>query len=481
MTHPVRFVGLAAFLALVSAFAAVPQASAATSATAANVYIQVQGPAGAVYAFHVSSTGQVTAISGSPFKPAGLIIGATASRFFTLGKTLIHSYGLASGGAIQSQLGQIGYFNYPGSSCGGGESSAVLDHTGKYIYVLLQGGGSGTCAAYQSYAINSNGTFTFNGDTEESLTSGGGADNPSILGNETFAYADSFYSHDNTVIGFRRESSGTLALMPFNETDPTLDGGPNYTPYQPDASPAGNYLVLGLLPYDTNPPKLGSYTVDAQGNISSTNTSSNMPTSPFDGFASTFSPAGDLFAIYADNGTQTWLGNGIEIYKFNGAEPLTPYQTLLNGTPIDQVLWDSSNHMYAISKANNRLYVFSVTSTSITQEASWSISSPFRMVVVSAATSVSGCTTGNDITVCQPQQNQTVSSPFQVQATTTLGSPTWRFELWDANSGTKLVSVDNSNTMNATVSLPSGQHRLAFVARLADGTRRELDVSVSVK
>jgi hypothetical protein len=77
------------------------------------------------------------------------------------------------------------------------------------------------------------------------------------------------------------------------------------------------------------------------------------------------------------------LGNGIQIYNFNGAGPLTPYKTLLNGTPIDQVAWDSSNHMYAISQSTNTLYVFTVTSTSVTQDTAWSIGSPFKMIVVS--------------------------------------------------------------------------------------------------
>jgi len=81
--------------------------------------------------------------------------------------------------------------------------------------------------------------------------------------------------------------------------------------------------------------------------------------------------------------------------------------------------------------------------------------------------------------VCSPTAGSTVSSPVNVQASTTLGNPTYRFELWDG--GTKLFTVRDSNTMNTTVSLAAGSHKLAFVARLADGTRKELDVNVTVK
>jgi hypothetical protein len=39
--------------------------------------------------------------------------------------------------------------------------------------------------------------------------------------------------------------------------------------------------------------------------------------------------------------------------------------------------------MYAISKAANKLYVFTVTPTSVTEDTAWSIGSPYKMVVVS--------------------------------------------------------------------------------------------------
>jgi hypothetical protein len=387
MNHGTRGLGFAASLLLVSTVALLPQAGASTPSTAAYVYIQIQGPEGAVYGFRASSTGQLSTISGSPFKPAGLVIGSNKSQLITLGETLLHSYGIASDGAIGPQLEQNPYTDYSGGACGGPSGgSAVLDHSGKYVYVLLQNGGDGACATYQSFNINSAGAFNGVGDTEVNTSGGEDVDLPSILGNESFAYANEWTGHYSGLIGFRRESSGTLEAMQFSETDPTLSGS-LYLPAYPDASPTGNYVVVQLYPDngggDSNPPQLGSYTVNSQGNISSTNTSSNMPTSPFtNNFATTFSPSGDLFVIWADNGAGPG-GNGIQIYNFNGAAPLTPYKTLLSGTPIEEVAWDSSNHLYAISKSDNKLYVFTVTPTSVTEDSSWSIGSPYNMIVVS--------------------------------------------------------------------------------------------------
>ncbi len=473
MMHAVRGLGVAATLAFAFSLAVAPQARA--QSTAAYVYIQIQGPAGAVYGYSANSSGQLTAIPGSPFKPGTQIVGSNKAEFLTMGKTLIHSYAVSSDGAIGSQLSQIPFLDYAGSSCGGGtngQAGGVLDHSGQYIYVLLENGGDGSCAAYQTYKINSGGTFTFDGDTEENFGQQSGpnfasVDLPSILGNESFAYADESSGHLSYPIGFRRESSGTLETMQFSETDPSLGGSTgNYDVEYPDASPTGNYVVFQLYPYNSNPPQLGSYTVDSQGNLSTTNTSSNMPTSALEGPYSTFSPDGKMFAFYANaNGGVGNPGNGIEIYNFNGAAPLTLYKTLLAGTPIDQVSWDSSNHLYAISTHLNKLYVFTVTSTSVTQDTTFSIGSPWSMVVVSEAATGGGgsCAvpTSNGVNVCSPANDATVTSPVQISAAATVSGGVYRFELW--NGATKLLSEDNG-VMDQTVSLAPGSYKLIFDA-----------------
>jgi hypothetical protein len=272
MMHSVRGLGLAASLVLVSTLAVAPKASAASTPTAAAyVYIQIQGAAGAVYGLSASSTGQLSAIPGAPWKPAGQIIGSTSTKFFTLGADLIHSYGIASNGALQAQLAQMPILDYTGSDCGGGstgEDGAVLDHTGKYIYVMLDDGFryNESCGAYQAYLINSDGSFAFDGETQITgpLNTGDsfyGFGLPSILGNETFAYSE--YNaggppENEYLSGFRRESSGTLDYsLQIDATAPTIPNG-YYAALSPDASPAGNYVVLQLFPEWTAPPATGS-------------------------------------------------------------------------------------------------------------------------------------------------------------------------------------------------------------------------------
>ena len=480
MKHAAQGLGLAASLALASTMTIVPQVKA--QSTSANVYIQVQGPSGAVYGYNASSNGQLTAIPGSPFKPGTQIVGGTPSRLFTLGKTLLHSYTLASNGAMQGQASQIPFLDYAGGSCGSasaGQSSAVLDHSGQYMYVLLQWNADASCSAYQTYKINSDGSFTFMGDTEEDYGSQSGSVNPTsvdlptILGNEKFAYADMSSGHNSGLIGFQRESAGTLDLMKFAEQDPLLDGAANYMPDFPDASPTGSYVVVPLYPYNSNPPQLGSYTVDAQGNISSTNTSSNMPTSSLIGPGSTFSPDGSLFVLYSGDGPGT-QGNGIEVYNFNGAAPLTLNKKLLTGTPINQVAWDNSGHLFAISRVQNRLWVFTVTPGSVAQDASIPITSPLSMVVVSQPASTGGgggsgpCTvpSGDGINVCSPDEGSTVTSPVQINAGANVSGGVYRFELWSGN--TKLVS-ETEGMIDQSITLAPGTYHLTFDARNSSG------------
>jgi hypothetical protein len=377
--------------------------------------------------------------------------------------------------------------DYTDGSCGG-PTDAELDHSGRYVYVLLQG----TCAFYQSYMINNDNSFTFDGGTQVNAPAGqtAGFGLPSILGNESFAYANEWVDHYSNLNGFRRQNSGTLELMQFGETDPTLPPPCSvctgqYLPAYPDASPTGNYVVVQLYPNDgsgdSGRPQLGSYTVDSSGNISTTNTSTNMPTSALEPSDSAFSPSGNLFVLGGDamDGVGE-PGNGIEIYNFDGANPLTLYKKLLTGTPIDQVAWDSSNHLYAISYAANKLYVFTVTSTSVTQDSTVSIGSPFKLVVVSqAATGGGSCSvpsTGG-INVCAPDENASVTSPVAINAAASISGGIYRFSLW--NGSTKLLSEDNG-IMNDTVSLAPGTYHLIFDARNSSGVHEYAKRDITV-
>jgi hypothetical protein len=473
-----RVSGLAATLAFVFSLAAVPQISA--QSTQAHIYVQSGGNSGPVYGYTALSNGQFPAISGSPFKPGTKIVGGTGSKFFTVGKTLLHSYAVGSNGALGSQLSQVGFFNYAGGSCGNSADpvgpQAVLDHTGKTVYVLLQGGGGQLCTTYQTYNVNSDGSFTFNGDSQVSVESGGYTTVPSILGNETFAYADSFLPFNNQVIGFRRESSGTLQYTGL--VNPTFSGNAGYVSYRPDASPTENFVVLREVPNDTGYPQLGSFSVGSNGALTSTNTSANMPQTNLQVTESAFSPDGVFYAVAGDNG-QNQPGSGLKLYQFNGASPLT----LISYTvydPIDQIAWDTSGHLYAVSTIENKLFIYTVLSQGgMVRSATYSIPGPVNLAVVSTAAASCGESTVNAVNVCSPTENSTVSSPVQINAAANMDGGVYRFELWSGS--TKLINVRYSGIMNQPLTLAPGTYHLTFVAVNTIGTKATATRDITVK
>ena len=87
------------------------------------------------------------------------------------------------------------------------------------------------------------------------------------------------------------------------------------------------------------------------------------------------SPSGKLLA-YAG-------GEGLQIFHFNGASPITHYTGLLTTDPIDEMFWDNNNHLYAIGHTSNKLYVFTITATSHQQApgSPYTISSPGNIIV----------------------------------------------------------------------------------------------------
>ncbi len=71
------------------------------------------------------------------------------------------------------------------------------------------------------------------------------------------------------------------------------------------------------------------------------------------------SPSGKLLAV---GGTA-----GLQIFHFNGSDPITHYTGLLTTDDVSQFFWDNDNHLYAISQTSGKLFVFTVTPTNVSQ------------------------------------------------------------------------------------------------------------------
>jgi hypothetical protein len=69
------------------------------------------------------------------------------------------------------------------------------------------------------------------------------------------------------------------------------------------------------------------------------------------------SPSGKLLAVGGSA--------GLQIFHFNGANPITPYTGLIGLEQYDQFRWDNYNHLYAINNSTGHLHIFTVTPTSV--------------------------------------------------------------------------------------------------------------------
>jgi hypothetical protein len=124
-------------------------------------------------------------------------------------------------------------------------------------------------------------------------------------------------------------------------------------------------VAVALAPLTSNwgsdgPTQLATYTVDSSGNLTTTSTFENMP-SVLVGSVTDYwrSPSGKFLAV---GGT-----SGLQIFRFNGANPITRKTGLVTTKEVDQMFWDNANPLYAISRSAGKLFVFTVTATSVTQ------------------------------------------------------------------------------------------------------------------
>jgi hypothetical protein len=389
-THMVlRSTGLAVVTLFATSLAlASPEITANQEATVAApapvAYVYVQTLKG-VNLYYAAANGALTLVPGSPFQTVGEMVGSNGKYFFSLGTHWIHVYPIAANGAIKPQVSQINTQNYTGDDCGSA-MYGVLDHTGQDLYILIGVPGVfPACSAYQSFRVNeTTGALTFVGGTKQF-----GVMAPlAITANDRFAYStnDANNSGGLPFIGFAREASGALGTLNLTETDPTPPFPWNWIPWIVRADPA-NHLAVALGSVENwasplqqfGPVQLGSYSVDTQGNITTTNTPEQMPVPDVGPTLMTMSPSGNVLAVagtdllYATCGwctidlQVTLRGTGLQLFHFNGSQPITPFGKTLTTNSIDQAQWDRNGHLYAVSEDTGKLYVYTVTAASITQ------------------------------------------------------------------------------------------------------------------
>jgi hypothetical protein len=348
----------------------------------ADVYVQTQS---GVNVYSANSAGALTLVKGSPFAESGQMEGINGKYLISVGTDYLHSYGIEANGAVSGQASEINTQAYGGSQCGNTDAAgAILDHSGQYFFVQLFGasydqGENTTCAAWQTYKVASNGSFTYLGDNVLDYSTDSSAlaiSIPTISSNDQFGFG--WYSTElaPAFAGLSRDSGGVLEENTnFSATYPTPDPSPsgdnNYFPTTMAADNSGHLAVVMIESFTTAypgpPAQLASYTIGSTGKLTTTNTYKNMPvlwgtaaqTIPTPSVIA-MSPAGNLVAVggYA----------GLQIFHFNGGSPITALSPqMLTNVNFDRFAWDKNNHLYALSYPSNELYVFNVTTTGYSQ------------------------------------------------------------------------------------------------------------------
>jgi len=333
----------------------------ANSSAVAYVYVSNSPSSGTgqISAYAAASNGALTPITGSPFQFNDGYMAVNGAYLFAnennQNASQVDSFSIASDGALILREVKL-------IESSPGLVSVYLDHTGSTLY----GDYYTTNNDYLQYTIDqSNGELTYLGDL-----SGGPANNSvvSFIGNNAYAYSSSCYQFTPEIIGVQRASDGALSYISnFAPPFPGTKKAGFYCPWLAAADPT-DHLAIAMQPLNSNwvptgAYQLATYTVDdSTGNLTTTSTYSDMPFTEAGGAAGTYnsylndywmSPAGNLLAVAGSS--------GLQVFHFNGANPITQYTKLLVTDDVDQVFWDNSNHLYALGRAAGELWVFTVT------------------------------------------------------------------------------------------------------------------------
>jgi hypothetical protein len=232
----------------------------------------------------------------------------------------------------------------------------------------------------------------------------------------------------------------------------------------------------------SGPPALASFDVDYSGNTIYNGTMLKISVNPM---SMTINPQGNLLAVggsasNTDNsgGTQT---AGLQVFHFNGGNPITSFSGVLTTAPINAIEWDGNNHLYALSNSTKRLYAYTVTSSGITAVpgSPYTIASTPNALVVAPISALCSAPSSPGVNICSPSSGSTVGSPVNVRAASAITGTLARVELWV--DGVKKYTETTSTTLSTSLSLGAGSHRFTVIVVNTAGTKWQGQSTATVK
>ncbi len=367
---------LIVFCSLVITQAQTQTAQPASNSPVAYIYVS-SGSTNSytIEAYAAAANGALSRIPGSPFATDSVTALAVKPQWlFGANGIYIYSFFIAPNGALQ-QKSSINAQQYNGYA-DGGPVTLFLDRTAATLYDLDIYGNNAANNTYQFFTMNSDGALNYISATTsaspEFMTA------LSFIGTNKYGYGSSNYHGYQNIYGFARGSDGSLTDLNLNAPIPAAPKGA-YGPFLAAADDA-NHVAVSFTPTDdltvVGPTQLAVYSADASGNLTTTNTWQTMPISAVGAYDMKISPSGKLLAVGGPA--------GLQIFHFNGGDPITKFTGPLNADSIGEVCWDSSNHLYAIG-GSGKLYVFNVTPTSVRPApgSPYSVPNPWNVVALS--------------------------------------------------------------------------------------------------
>jgi hypothetical protein len=495
MSHPRSCLAVFSSLALTFTLTVALSASfaiAQTSAPVAFIYVSsnYSGSNNRVVGYAANANGQLTQISGSPWADNLSFLATNGSLLFGStnlasdnGKN-VFSYHVESNGALM-YIGATNIQDTGSQNACNAAKNLALDHTGSYLYVFVDGadycGNGQSYGAYQSFAVNkSSGLLNYLGVTADT---GYYALPLSILADNNYAFSQNGEEADQ-ITTYLKASNGNLVVANTGQPGFAFPGGSGqpsgsngdygYVAADPTNHLAVDYVYTDAYTGAYIANKIGTVAINtANGSSSTSSTYDNMPQTDTPVNAMVMAPGGKLLAVGGSN--------GIQIFNFNPSGQATANTGLITTAPITAMNWDNSNHLYAISNADNALHVFTVTATSATEApgSPYSIPRPVAMTGHTISTSGScSAPSSNGVNVCSPAEGATVTSPVSINAAAYISGGVYRFSLW--NKDTKLLNEDNG-VMDGSVSLAPGTYKLIFDAVNSSGVHADATRDITVK
>ena len=322
-------------------------------ANSAYVYVGwLSGSTDYISGFAVASDGSAQPVSGSPFNLPSWSLVASGSHLFGDDLQNIASYNVLSDGSLQetSVVNGLAYIPDPG---GQAVYALNLDRTGQTLNAVDS---CGSCnSEVLPWSISAGGELSYIGGATMPL---GPAKWQGVI---TFS-PDNRYAYTPIAQDFgtlQRNSNGTLTWIHpgFVYAPPLSNLQLQVCNINTVAASAQGYVTLAW--YGGGPGCnaggyiLGNYTVGSDGGLSLVPGSGVTPQVQENALA--FDPSGTYLAV---------AGNGIQILKLRPHGTMTAIGNPVQATGLQNVLWDNSNHVYALTEGS--LYIFNFDGQALT-------------------------------------------------------------------------------------------------------------------